>query len=59
MATRTQPIAIDDVVRYLAGVVGQREALGRVFEIGGPEVLAYLEMMQQAAEEMNGACRRS
>lgn len=53
-ATRTQPIALADVVRYLAGVVGNDEALGRTFEIGGPEVLSYVEMLQQAAEVMNG-----
>ncbi len=52
VATRTQPIAIEDVVRYLVGVVDEERALGRVFEIGGPEVLTYLDMMKQAAEEM-------
>ncbi len=54
VSTRTQPIALDDVVRYLAGVVGQPEAHGRVFEIGGPDQLTYLEMLQVAAEMMNG-----
>ncbi|WP_210649613.1 NAD(P)H-binding protein [Nocardioides sp. SYSU D00065] len=54
VSTPTQPIALDDVVRYLAGVVGEEEAKGRVFEIGGPEQLTYLEMMQVAAEAMNG-----
>ena len=49
VGTRTQPIAIDDVVRYLAGVVGQEEALGRVFEIGGPDQLTYREMLQGVA----------
>ena len=53
-ATRTQPIAVDDVVRYLAGVIGEEQAMGRVFEIGGPEQLTYLEMLQLAAEVMNG-----
>lgn len=48
--TRTQPIAIDDVIRYLAGVVGLEEAFGRVFEIGGPEEMTYLEMLQVASE---------
>ena len=52
VATRTQPIAIGDVVRYLVGVVDEEQALGKVYEIGGPEVLTYLEMMKQAAEEM-------
>ncbi len=54
VGTRTQPIAIDDVVRYLAGVVGQQEAHGRVFEIGGPETLTYREMLQGVALAMNG-----
>jgi uncharacterized protein YbjT (DUF2867 family) len=52
--TRTQPIAVDDVIRYLAGVIGNEDAYGRTFEIGGPEELTYLEMMQQAALEMLG-----
>lgn len=52
--TLTQPVAIDDVVRYLVGVVDTDEALGRVLEIGGPEQLTYLEMMQQAALVMLG-----
>lgn len=54
VGTRTQPIAIDDVVRYLAGVVGKEEALGRVFEIGGPDQLTYREMLQGVALEMTG-----
>ena len=54
VGTRTQPISIDDVVRYLAGVVGKEEALDRVFEIGGPETLTYREMLQGVALAMNG-----
>src|SRR6478609_6532653 len=52
--TRTQPIALDDVVRYLAGVVDHPDALGRVFEIGGPDQLTYREMLLVANEESNG-----
>ncbi|HET7194964.1 MAG TPA: NAD(P)H-binding protein [Nocardioides sp.] len=52
--TRTQPIAVDDVIRYLAGVVGVPEAFGRTFEIGGPEQLTYLEMLQIASEVKDG-----
>jgi uncharacterized protein YbjT (DUF2867 family) len=47
--TRTQPIAGRDVVRYLVGVLEPSEASGRVFEIGGPEVLEYLQMMRRVA----------
>jgi uncharacterized protein YbjT (DUF2867 family) len=54
VGTRTQPISIDDVVRYLAGVVGQEQALGRVFEIGGPDQLTYRQMLQGVALAMNG-----
>jgi uncharacterized protein YbjT (DUF2867 family) len=45
VGTRTQPISIDDVVRYLAGVVDHPDAIGRVFEIGGSEQLTYKEML--------------
>jgi uncharacterized protein YbjT (DUF2867 family) len=50
VATRTQPIALDDVVRYLVGVLGRPEVTGRVFEIGGPEVLQYVTMLRRAAD---------
>ena len=49
VSTRTQPIAVDDVVRYLVGVLGHDGAVGRVFEVGGPEVLKYADMMRRVA----------
>jgi uncharacterized protein YbjT (DUF2867 family) len=48
--TRTQPIAVGDVVRYLVGVLEAPEAEGRAFDVGGPEVLEYLEMLTRVAE---------
>ncbi len=48
--TKTQPIAVADVVRYLVGVVGTGDAVDRVFEIGGPEVLEYLTMLRRVAK---------
>ena len=54
VSTMTQPIAVDDVIRYLAGVIGKEEAHGRVFEIGGADRLTYLEMLQVAAEVRGG-----
>jgi uncharacterized protein YbjT (DUF2867 family) len=53
--TRTQPVALDDVVRYLVGVGGNEDAVGRVFEIGGPDQLSYVEMLQIAAKEAGRA----
>lgn len=49
VGTRTQPIAVADVVRYLVGVLDHPEAAGRTFDIGGPEVLAYRDMLQRVA----------
>jgi uncharacterized protein YbjT (DUF2867 family) len=48
--TRTQPIAIADVVRYLVGVLEAPDTGSRVFEVGGPEVLTYLEMLRRVAD---------
>lgn len=48
--TRTQPIALEDVIRYLVGVLDHPDAAGRVFEIGGPEVLRYIDMLKRAAK---------
>jgi uncharacterized protein YbjT (DUF2867 family) len=47
--TRTQPIAVDDVIRYLVGVLEKPEAAGRTFEVGGPDVLAYVDMLRRVA----------
>jgi uncharacterized protein YbjT (DUF2867 family) len=53
VSTRTQPIAVADVVRYLVGVLDPPEAVGRVFEVGGPEVLTYLQMLTRVADIQN------
>jgi uncharacterized protein YbjT (DUF2867 family) len=53
-ATKTQPIAVDDVIRYLVGVCGQDAALGQVFEIGGPDRLSYVDMLRVAAQQDDG-----
>ncbi len=47
--TKTQPIALADVIRYLVGVLETPEATGRVFDIGGPEVMEYVEMLRRVA----------
>jgi uncharacterized protein YbjT (DUF2867 family) len=52
--TQTQPIAIDDVVRYLAGVVGLEKTFGQVYEVGGADRLTYVQMLQQTADVING-----
>jgi uncharacterized protein YbjT (DUF2867 family) len=47
--TRIQPIAIRDVLRYLVGVAGLPPEVSRSFDIGGPDVLTYRDMMQRYA----------
>ena len=49
ISTETQPIALDDVVRYLTGVAGLADAAGESFDVGGPEVLSYKEMIERIA----------
>lgn len=48
--TKCQPIGIRDVLRYLSGVLSNEKAFGQIFDIGGPDVLSYKEMMMQYAE---------
>ncbi|KAA1380263.1 SDR family oxidoreductase [Aeromicrobium fastidiosum] len=47
--TRIQPIAIRDVLRYLVGSAAMPSEVSRRFDIGGPEVLTYLDLMQRFA----------
>ena len=47
--TRMQPIAIRDVLRYLVGCAALPPDVNRTFDIGGPDVLTYQEMMQRYA----------
>lgn len=44
--TRCQPIAIRNVIQYLIGVLGREDTYNDSFDIGGPEILTYKEMMQ-------------
>lgn len=48
--TRIQPIALRDVLDYLLGCLFNPATAGETFDIGGPEVLTYREMMQKYAE---------
>jgi uncharacterized protein YbjT (DUF2867 family) len=48
-SSRTQPIALTDVVEILACCCFDEETTGRICEVGGPDVLSYREMMQVTA----------
>ena len=47
--SRIQPIAVRDVLRYLVGCARLPTSVNRAFDVGGPDVLNYAEMMQRYA----------
>ena len=47
VSTPTQPIAIADVVHYLAAVCGRSEFFGESYDVGGPDVMTYREMIER------------
>ena len=51
LATPTQPIAIADVVAYLAAAVDLPPGRPRIFEIGGPDRVSYGAIMQEYAQQ--------
>ena len=48
--TKAQPIAIRDVIQYLMGVILKKECYNDSFDIGGPNVITYKQMMQLYAK---------
>ena len=50
LKTRCQPIAIRNVIQFLIGVMLRESTLGRNYDIGGPEVMTYREMLYQYAK---------
>lgn len=48
--TKCQPIAIRNVLQFLTAVMLYEEAFGKSYDIGGPEILSYKEMLLQFAE---------
>ena len=48
--TRTHPIAIRDVLKYLTGVINEPKCYNKLFDIAGPNILTYRQLMEQYAE---------
>jgi uncharacterized protein YbjT (DUF2867 family) len=48
--TKHQPIAIRNILEYLKGVLLKPETFNKSYEVGGPDVLSYKEMLLQLAE---------
>lgn len=45
--TKSQPIAVDDVVEYLVRSIDSIETKAKTFDIGGPEILTYVDMINR------------
>ena len=48
--TRIQPIAVRDVLRYLVGSAAIDSSISDAYDIGGPDVFTYVQMMQAYAK---------
>lgn len=54
VSTRVQPIAITDVISYLVGVLTVPETIDGTFEIGGPDILTYRDVLIETGHILNG-----
>lgn len=57
LRNRVQPIGIDDVIRILVGAADLPAEVNRAFDIGGPDVMTYEEMLRRYAR-LSGHGRR-
>lgn len=48
--TKHQPIAIRNILEYLTGVLLKQETFNKSYDVGGPDVLSYKQMLLQLAE---------
>lgn len=52
VSTQSQPIAVGNVLTYLVGSLEAPETIGEIFDIGGPDVLSYRQLMDIYAQEV-------
>ncbi|MEI9812409.1 MAG: SDR family oxidoreductase [Acidobacteriota bacterium] len=52
VSTPCQPIAVRNVIGYLVGTLAVPETTGGIFDIGGPDVLCYRDIMDTLAKEL-------
>ena len=50
--TEIQPIGIRNVLHYLVACLAEPQTVGRTFDIGGPDILRYIDLIQIVAEEL-------
>ena len=49
--TPSQPISVRNVLAYLIGCLEAKETIGQTFDIGGPDIITYQQLMDTYAEE--------
>ncbi|MFN4769369.1 MAG: NAD(P)H-binding protein, partial [Candidatus Kapaibacterium sp.] len=57
LQTKSQPIAIRNVIQFLTGVIGRQETFNNSYDIGGPDILTYKQMLLRFAH-VRGLKRR-
>lgn len=57
LKTKCQPIAIRNVIEFLYGVLGREETYNKSYDIGGPDILTYKDMLMNFAK-IRGLKRR-
>ena len=45
--TKSQPIALDDVITYLIKAIDFKDTEGKSFDLGGPDIMSYVDMMRR------------
>lgn len=50
LKTKCQPISIRNVIQYLSGILQKEAAYGKIYDIGGPDILTYKEMLMVFAK---------
>jgi uncharacterized protein YbjT (DUF2867 family) len=50
LLVRTQPIGIRDVLQYLIETIDRPETAGKIYDIGGPDILTYRDMLKTVAD---------
>ncbi len=50
LETKSQPIAIKNVIEFLSGVLLNEKTFGKTYDIGGPDILTYKEMLLRFAD---------
>jgi uncharacterized protein YbjT (DUF2867 family) len=53
LSTPTQPVAVDDVIRYLVAAADVEASAERQIQIGGPDVLTYGAMLDRMADVLD------